>query len=97
MSIGAQLAPRTGLQKERRAIGASTKLTLPLWVKAVLRSITNEPRMRERTVVRLSVIPSTKCVVEHVGDHDSAAGHPLAGAAKFRVAIRGVASTSQMR
>ena len=27
----------------------------------MLRAITNEPRMRERSVVRLSVTPSTKC------------------------------------
>src|ERR1700733_1307130 len=34
---------------------------LPLYVNAVLRAITTAPRMRERSVVRLSVTPSTKC------------------------------------
>ena len=33
---------------------------LPLKVNAVLRAITNEPLMRDRSVVRLSVTPSTK-------------------------------------
>ena len=33
---------------------------LPLKVNAVLRAITNEPPMRDRSVVRLSVTPSTK-------------------------------------
>ena len=34
---------------------------LPLYVNAVLRAITTAPRIRERSVVRLSVTPSTKC------------------------------------
>ena len=35
-------------------------MALPLNVKAVLRAITNEPLMRERSVVRFSVMPSAK-------------------------------------
>ena len=33
---------------------------LPLQVNAVCRPITNEPDMRDKSVVRLSVTPSTK-------------------------------------
>src|SRR5215468_11902850 len=37
-----------------------TSTALPLKANAVLRPITNEPEMRDRSVVRLSVTPSTK-------------------------------------
>ena len=37
-----------------------TSMGLPLKLNAVLRAMTNEPLMRDRSVVRLSVIPSTK-------------------------------------
>jgi hypothetical protein len=35
-------------------------MAFPLKVKAVLRAITNEPLSRDRSAVRLSVMPSTK-------------------------------------
>src|SRR6478609_2025112 len=37
-----------------------TSTALPLKVNAVLRAITNAPLMRDKSVVRLSVTPSTK-------------------------------------
>jgi hypothetical protein len=37
-----------------------TSIALPLKVNAVLRAITSEPAMRDRSVVRLSVTPSAK-------------------------------------
>ena len=39
---------------EGRARSASTSAAFPLYVKAVLRAMTNAPEMRERSVVRLS-------------------------------------------
>src|SRR5712675_1294232 len=48
-------SPHRGWESDR-----SISTALPLKVNAVLRAMTNEPAMRDRSVVRLSVTPSTK-------------------------------------